>query len=152
MTDERLQQIIDEIWNDIPRDAGKVEFDRDRDHPGLNGNREGLIRLASELLLAAKQRVGYPGLDIEYLFAPHFEFGPSIRCVEIPQVPVRQRRGWRSALGKLGCLIVGVAAVICNCRVRHHSSRHFSVAALSKEISTQYLGPVRCIASLRGSV
>jgi hypothetical protein len=113
MTDERLQQIIDEIWNDIPRDAGKVEFDRDRDHPGLNGNREGLIRLASELLLAAKQRVAYPGLNIEYLFARYSNLVPSIRCVEVPQVPVRQRPGWQSALGKLGCLIVGVGAVIC---------------------------------------
>ena len=113
MTDERLQQIIDEIWNDIPRDAGKVEFDRDRDHPGLNGNREGLIRLAGELLLAAKQRVGYPGLNIEYLFAPYSNLVPSIRCVEIPQGPARQRPGWQNALGKLGCLIVGLGVAIC---------------------------------------
>ncbi len=113
MTDERLQQIIDEIWNDIPRDAGKLQFDKDPDYPGLNGNREGLIRLAGELLLAAKQRVGYPGLDTGYLFASHSRRTTYIRCVEIPQVPVRQRPSWQSALGKLGCLIVGVGLVIC---------------------------------------
>ena len=114
MTDERLQQIIDEIWNDIPRDAGKVQFDDDRDHPGLNGNQEGLIRLAGELLLAAKQRVGYPGLDVGYLFSRDSAWVPNIRCVEIPRSPARQRPPeWKIALTKFGCLIVGLGVAIC---------------------------------------
>jgi hypothetical protein len=75
MTDERLQQIVQEIWDEIPRDSGRLFFDGDRDYPGLVGNREGLIRLAAELLWAAQTHVGYPGQNVAYPFHVSVGFG-----------------------------------------------------------------------------
>jgi len=97
----------------IPRDAGRIEFDRDPDYPGLNGNREGLIRLAGELLFAARSRAGYPGLDVGYLVTSSSSWVGHIRFMEPSQEPVRQHPKWQKFLTHIGCLVVGVTLAIC---------------------------------------
>jgi len=112
MTDERLQQIVQEIWDEIPRDSGRLVFDGDRDYPGLVGNRDGLIRLAGELLWAAQTQVGYPGQGVAYLFTSQSVLVPYIRHAEIEDRP-RRPPAWKSNLAKAGCLVLLLALGVC---------------------------------------
>jgi hypothetical protein len=113
MTNERLQQIVEEIWDEIPRDSGRLLFDGDRDYPGLVGNRDGLIRLAGELLWSAKAQMEYPGQNVAYLFTSQSVLVPYIRHAEIEDSRPRQPSEWKSNLAKAGCLILLLALGVC---------------------------------------
>jgi hypothetical protein len=106
----RVREIVQEIWDDVPRDQAWVRLDTDPDGTALMGNREGLLRLGAEVLAASDSPT-----DPSYLFK---ETGPNwiesifVSYEDRPSPPTRTRP-FLNKLGGVGCLALLVMAVVC---------------------------------------
>ncbi len=109
MTNERLEQIIREIWDSIPRDAGKITFCEEHNEGGdvLIGNCDGLIRFAGELLYVAQNRIPLPGADVAYLLTKNSRVVSNVACAEeLTELPPSRLEGWKKNIVNIGVLTV----------------------------------------------
>ena len=111
MDEQRVRALTQEIWDAVPRDLAAVWLWKDPDRGlMLEGNREGLMRFASELLWASTGQISDPA----YLFRMNSDVIASV-CLRTGPLPAKRKPAadWKQALLKVGCVLVVLFVAAC---------------------------------------